>query len=147
MSKDASLTEQSITDLADLYTKLKTRAKADKARAAKEGEMMLENLMCIASGGGLGYLMGQRYAQAEIDAMAENKTGEDLKEAIAEGGQIAGIDLDLLVGAAATAAGMFQLGGKMSGAVRQVGVGGLTAYAARVGHNKGFDGVKNPDPE
>jgi hypothetical protein len=147
MAKDAALSDVSKTELAELYSKLKARAKADKVRAAKEGEQLLEDAMCIAAAGGLGYLMGQRHEAAEIDALKNNKTPEETETLIAESGQIAGIDLDLLVGAAAMAAGMFKLGGKMSDAVRRVGTGGLAAYAARIGNTKGRESASEPVEE
>lgn len=147
MAKDASLTEHSKTELAELYSKLKARAKADKTRAAKEGEQLIEDVMCIAAGGGLGYLMGQRHEAAHIEGTAKGLAGEELETYVAEGGQIAGIDLDLMVGAAATAAGMFKLGGKMSDTVRRIGVGGLTAYAARIGNDKGREAAAAPVEE
>lgn len=145
MAKDAALKDVSKQELAESYSKLKARTKNAQTQAKREGEALVEDVLTIAAAGGLGYLMGQRQADA-AEAWLKSNPGGDLEsegaqEKIAEGGQVAGIDLDLLVGGAAAAAGMFKLGGKMSNTVRKVGIGGLSAYAARVGYEKGEDSV------
>lgn len=147
MAKDAALKDVSKTELAETYSKLKARTKAAQQAAAKESEMMIEDAITVASGGGLGYLMGQRYAEAAQAADADGLTGDERDAAVAEGGQIAGIDLDLLVGGAAAVAGITKLGGKMSNMVRRVGIGALTAYAARVGAQKGHEAAMKSDDE
>ena len=147
MAKDAALKDVSKQELAEAYSKLKARTKNAQMQAKKEGEALVEDVITIASAGGLAYLMGQRHAQAAKDAIADNKTGEDLEKAVAEGGQIAGIDIDLLIGGAATAAGMLKLGGKMSNTVRKIGIGGLSAYAARLGNEKGVESVTEAEEE
>ncbi len=147
MAKDASLKDTSKVELAEAYSKLKTRTKTAQQQAKAEGEALIEDALTVAAGGGLGYLMGQRHAEAEEAALKEGKTGEELEEAIAEGGQVGGIDLDLLVGGAAATAGLLKLGGKMSNTVRKIGIGGLTAYAARIGMEKGKDSVKEAEEE
>lgn len=145
MAKDAALKDASKQELAEAYSKLKARTKSAQIQAKAEGEALVEDVLTIAAGGGLGYLMGQRQAEGAEAARRENKSQEEIDEAAAEGGQIAGIDMDLLIGGAATAAGLFKLGGKMSNTVRKIGVGGLTAYAARIGRDKGEESVKEEE--
>jgi len=147
MAKDAALKDVSKQELAEAYGKLKSRTKNAQMQAKREAELLIEDVLTVAAGGGVGYLMGQRRAEAAEAAVKEGKSGEDLEEAIAEGGQVAGIDLDLMVGGVATAAGMLKLGGKMSNTVRKVGIGALTAYAARVGYEKGEDSVTEAEEE
>ena len=149
MAKEAALKDVSKQELAESYSKLKARTKNAQVQAKREGETLVEDVITIAAGGGLGYLMGQRHADAAEAAIKEGHTvgSEKYNESVAEGGQVGGIDLDLLVGGAAAAAGMFKLGGKMSNTVRKVGIGGLTAYAARVGYEKGEDSVTESDEE
>jgi hypothetical protein len=144
MAKDAALKDVSKQELAEAYSKLKSRTKNAQLQAKREGEALVEDVLTIAAAGGLGYLMGQRHADGAEAALKEGhqEGSEKYNEMVAEAGQIAGgIDLDLLVGGAATAAGMFKLGGKMSNTVRKIGIGGLSAYAARVGYEKGEDSV------
>ncbi len=140
--KDAALKDVSKTELAESYSKLKARTKNAQLTAKKEGEMLIEDALTVAAGGGLGYMMGQRHAEGEETALKEGLSGEELETAIAEAGQVGGIDLDLLVGGGAAAAGLLKLGGKMSNTVRKIGIGGLTAYAARIGREKGIESVK-----
>lgn len=140
-TKDASLKDASKTEIADLYSKLKSRTKSAQMQAKREGEMFVEDALTVASAGGISWLMGQRYATAEAAARAENKSPEDIEAATAEGGQVAGVDLDLMVGGAATVAGMLKLGGRQSNTVRRIGIGALSAYAARMGMDRGHDSV------
>jgi len=137
MAKEAALKDVSKIELAEAYSKLKSRTKNAQMQAKKEGEQLVEDVVTVFASGGLGYLMGQRHEQAAMEGMANGLAGEELETYTAEGGQIAGIDLDLLVGGAAAAAGMFKLAGSSSNIVRKVGIGGLSAYAARVGIDKG----------
>jgi len=149
MAKEAALKDVSKQELAESYFKLKSRTKNAQVQAKREGEALVEDVITIAAGGGLGYIMGQRHADAAEAALKEGHTEGDEKynEAVAAGGQVAGIDLDLLVGGAAAAAGVLKLGGKMSNTVRKVGIGGLTAYAARMGYEKGEDSVTEAEEE
>lgn len=147
MAKEASLKDVSKTELAEQYSRLKARTKSAQATAKKEGEALIEDVVTLASAGGMGYLMGQRHAEAEDAALKEGLSGSDLEEAIADGGQVGGIDLDLLVGGAATAAGVFKLGGKMSNTVRRAGIGALAAYATRMGRDRGIASVKEAEEE
>lgn len=134
MAKEA-VRKPSNQELAESYAKLKARTRNAQLQAKREGEALVEDVITVAAAGGLGMMMGQRLAQGE----KAGKTGDELT---AEA-QMGGIDIDLLVGGAATAAGMFKLGGKMSNTVRKIGIGGLSAYAARVGYEKGQEGVFN----
>lgn len=145
--EDTSVKGSSRAELMDAYSKLKTRTKNAQVQAKREGEALIEDALTIAAGGGLGYLMGQKHAEAEKAALADGLSGEELEKKIAEGGQVGGIDLDLLVGGAAAAAGMLKLGGAMSNTVRKIGIGGLTAYAARLGKQKGEESVKEEKEE
>lgn len=150
MAKDASLKDISKQELADNYSKLKSRTKNAQIQAKREGEAFIEDVLTVAAAGGLGYLMGQRHADGAEQAIKEGHSvgSEKYNEMVAESGQVAGgVDLDLLIGGAATAAGMFKLGGKMSNTVRKVGIGGLSAYAARVGYEKGEDSVTEAEEE
>jgi hypothetical protein len=144
MAKDAALKDVSKQEHAESYSKLKARTKNAQLQAKREGEALVEDVLTIAAAGGLGYLMGQRHAEGAESAEKEGHApgSEKYNEMVDESGQIAGgIDLDLLVGGAATAAGMLKLGGKMSNTVRKIGIGGLSAYAARMGYEKGEDSV------
>jgi len=147
--QDAALKDASKTELAEAYSKLKSRTKTAQVQAKKEGEALVEDALTIAAGGGLGYIMGQRHAEAAATAIGNGDAegSEAYETAVAEGGQIGGFDLDLLVGGAATAAGVLKLGGKMSNTVRKIGIGGLTAYAARMGREKGIESVTEADEE
>lgn len=150
MAKDAALKDISKQELADNYSKLKSRTKNAQIQAKREGEAFIEDVLTVAAAGGLGYLMGQRHADGAEQAIKEGHSvgSEKYNEMVAESGQVAGgVDLDLLIGGAATAAGMFKLGGKMSNTVRKVGIGGLSAYAARVGYEKGEDSVTEAEEE
>ena len=140
-TKDAALKDASKTELAEAYSKLKSRTKNAQLQAKKEGELFVEDALTVASAGGISYLMGQRYANAEDTAKKDGKGGEELEAAIAEGGQVAGVDLDLMVGGAATLAGMMKLGGRQRNTVRRIGIGALAAYASRMGIDKGHDSV------
>jgi len=143
MAKDAALKDVSKQELAEAYSKLKSRTKNAQLQAKREGEALVEDVLTIAAAGGLGYLMGQRTAEGAVDAIkAGHAVGsEKFNEMVTEAGQVAGVDLDLLVGGAATAAGMLKLGGKMSNTVRKIGIGGLAAYATRMGTEKGEESV------
>ncbi len=149
MAKDAALKDVSKQELAESYSKLKARTKNAQTQAKREGEALVEDVLTIAAAGGLGWMMGQRHADAAEAAIKDGHAAgsEKYAELVAEGGQVAGIDLDLLVGGAAAAAGMFKLGGKMSNTVRKVGIGGLSAYAARIGYEKGEDSVTEEDED
>lgn len=145
--EDAALKDVSKTELAEAYSKLKARGKSAQLQAKKEGEALIEDALTLAAAGGLSYLMGQRHEEAKLAAEKEGLSEDKVLEATAEGGQVAGIDLDLLIGGAATAAGLMKLGGKMSNTVRKIGIGGLAAYAARIGRDKGIDSVHEPEEE
>jgi len=50
--------------------------------------------------------------------------------------------MDLAVGGGLAAVGLAKLGGKMSETVRAAGIGALTAWASRTGHEKGMEGAR-----
>ena len=137
------------TEAIEAYSKLRARAKNAQAQAKREGELLIEDLLTVASGAGVGYLMGQRHAQGAEDAISDNHEpgSEAYEEKVADAGQVAGIDLDLIIGGVGTAAGMMKLGGKMSNTVRKVGIGALTSYASRLAYEKGGDSVRDSDEE
>lgn len=129
-SEKANLSQISKTELADAYSKLKNRVQKSQQAAKSESENMIRDAITVASGGALGYYMG----------MMENEAGPGAtEEQVAEKQQVAGVDIDLLVGGAAAAVGLTKMAGKMSDTIRAVGVGGLTAWASRVGHKKGLE--------
>ena len=147
MAKEAALKDVSKAELAEAYSKLKTRTKSAQTSAKKEGEAIIRDAITVASSGGLGYMMGQRHAEGEEEAVKKNLSGEKAEEAIAEAGQVGGIDYDLLVGGAAAAVGLMKLGGKMSDTVRAVGIGGLASWASRMGYEKGEDSVTEAEED
>jgi hypothetical protein len=128
-AKDAKLSQISKTELAEAYSRLKGRISKQAANARSQNEKMISDAITVASGGGLGYYMGKMEQEAGGAAATE--------DALAEKQQLAGVDLDLLVGGVAAAVGLTGMGGKMSDAVRAVGVGALTEWAGRVGYDKG----------
>jgi len=146
-TKEATLKDVSKQELAESLAKLKSRTKNAQVQAKREAELLIEDVLTVASAGGVGYLMGQRHAQGEEDADSGGLTGEDREAKIAEAGQVAGIDLDLMIGGVATAAGMMKLGGKMSNTVRKVGIGALAGYAQRIGYEKGGESVTEAEED
>jgi len=150
MAKDAALKDVSKTELAEAYSKLKTRTKNAQMQAKREGEALVEDVLTIASAGLLGNQMGVRRATAHEEAIKSGlqEGTEKYNDAVAEGGHlVGGIDMDLFIGGAATAIGMMKLGGNMSNTVRKVGIGGLAAYAARIGYEKGEESVEEESRE
>lgn len=121
-------------ELADAYAKLKTRTKGAQETAKKQGEELIRDAITVASGGALGYYMGMMEGDADL---SKATTEEEEDDAIAEAQQIAGIDIDLLVGGGAAAAGLMKLGGKMSDTLRAVGVGALAEWAGRTAYVSG----------
>ncbi len=133
----AEAKEVSKKELAEAYAKLKARGKNAQEVAKKQGEELIRDAITVASGGALGYYMGMM--EGEADTAGKEPGTEEYDEAVAENQQVAGIDLDLLVGGAAAAAGLMKLGGKMSDTLRAVGVGALTEWAGRTAYESGFD--------
>jgi len=123
------LANVSKTELAEAYTKLKSRTQKAQDAAKKEGEALIEDALTIGAGAGLQYYMGMLEAQADSDSEEDIKAKQ----------QVMGLDIDLVVGGAATVAGMMKLGGKMSDTVRAVGVGALTSYAGRMAYEAGLE--------
>ena len=134
MAEKTKLSQVSKTELADAYGKLKAKGQKKAQVARAESEQMITDAITVASGGGLGYYMGMMEAEAGPGATAEQ---------VADKQQIAGVDIDLLVGGAAAAVAITGMGGKMGPTVRAVGVGGLTAWASRVGAEKGREAQAN----
>lgn len=120
------LSNVSKTEIAESYSKLKGRIQKAQTVARSENEAMIRDAITVASAGGLGFYMGKMEAE-----------GGSVEEIVARQ-QIAGIDIDLLVGGAAAAIGLTKMGGKMSDTVRAVGIGGLCSWASRYGHEKGL---------
>lgn len=128
-------------ELAEAYAKLQARTKNAQNVAKKQGEELIRDAITVASGGALGYYMGMMEAEAGAEGMSD----EDAEAAIAEQQQIAGIDIDLLVGGAAAAAGLMKLGGKMSDTIRAVGVGALAEWAGRTAYDSGLESAKEEE--
>ena len=61
--------------------------------------------------------------------------------------QMAGMDIDLLVGGAAAVAGLTKMGGKMSDTIRAVGIGALTEWAGRTFYESGFEKALEAEEE
>ena len=131
-------------ELAEAYAKLKTRTKGAQEASKKQGEEIIRDAITVASGGALGYYMGMMEAEADL---SKATTDDEISEAIAESQQIAGIDIDLLVGGAAAAAGLMKLGGKMSDTLRAIGVGGLAEWAGRTAYESGVESGKEEEEE
>lgn len=121
---DNKLSELSKKELAEAVAKLKGRQQRATRAAREEGESLVRDAITVATAGGLGYYMGMQEKDSPGDETAI---------------QVAGIDMDLLVGGAAAAAGLMKLGGKMSDTLRAVGIGGLSSYASRLGHDKALE--------
>ncbi len=129
MAKEASLADISKKELAEQYASLKRRMDKTRKQARDEGEDLIRDVITVGTGFGTGWWMGKKYAEAGGDMASE----DDLKKHQ----QIAGIDMDLAIGGGLAAVGLMKLGGKMSDTVRAAGVGALTAWSARAGHEMG----------
>ena len=129
MAKEAALKDVSKQELAEAYSKLKARTRNAQVVAKKEGEALISDALTVGTGWGVGYVMGQRVADVD-------PTDED---AMAEAQQMAGIDIDLLIGGSAAVIGLMKLGGKQSDAVRAIGIGALAEWAGRLGYEQGVE--------
>ena len=128
----AALKDISKTEIAEAYGKLKIRDKKRRQAAKAETEALIEDLVVVGSGIGMGWLMGMRVADADLNITAEQAAAGDTAESrIKEKTQVAGIDLDLLVSLGAAGVGLTKYGGGMSGFARSVGIGGLTSWGSR----------------
>lgn len=134
-------------ELADMYAKLKVRTKGAQEASKKQGEELIKDAITVGSGGLLGYYMGSMAGEAETDKDWAAADDEKQEEILAEYQQIAGLDIDLLVGGAAAAAGLLKMGGKMSDTVRAVGIGALTEWAGRTFYENGYDKAKETEEE
>ena len=124
-------------ELMDAYSKLKTRTKRTNEIARKEGEAMMNNLITVGAGGLSGWYLG-----GEMKKASKGKTGAALAKAQKNAGKISGVDIDLIVGGGALAAGMMKWGGKFSPTMSAIGTGVLGGYAFRRGYAAGVE-VKN----
>ena len=151
MAKGTELKDVPKAELAEAYSKLKSRTKGAQEASKKEGEALVRDAITIASGGALGYYMGMMHGDAESDkdytAAAAAGDTDKMEELLADAQQMAGIDLDLLVGGAAAVAGLMKLGGKMSDTVRAVGVGALAEWAGRTAYNSGHESALEEDED
>jgi len=149
MANTPAKSKPTYTELADMYNRVKTREKKAKSAAKAEGERMVEDVITLASAGGLSYLMGQKHAEGEEAAVAAGlqRNTQEFDEKVDETAQLAGVDMDVLIGGACTAVGMMGMAGNMSGTVRKIGIGGLAAAAGRIGYDKGGESVTEKDEE
>lgn len=122
-----ALKDVSKTELAEAYSKLKSRTTRANQIAKQEGEALVRDALTVGSAAGLGLLMGYM-AKGETDPTK-----------IKEAQQVAGFDIDLVVGGAAAAIGLMKYGGKMSDTMRAVGVGGLCSWASRAAEAAGAE--------
>jgi len=131
MAKEASLADISKKELAEQYASLKRRMDKSRKQARDEGETLIRDVITVGSGAGVGYLMGSKAASVGGAAAGE--------EELAAAQQVAGVDLDLMIGGGLAAVGLMKLGGKMSDTVRAAGIGALTSWASRLAHEKGLE--------
>ena len=121
-------------ELMDAYGKLKTRTKRANDVAKKEGEAMMNNLITVASAGGIGWYIGDATKKA-----IKGKVGLDAQiKAAKKATQVSGVDVDLLIGGGTLAAGMMKWGGKFSPTLSAIGTGVLSGYAYRRGREAGI---------
>jgi len=118
--KKADLSSISKSELAEVVARYKARDKKSRAKAKQATEQLTADLVTVGSGAAMGYLMGYRVANAEA--------GEGKLE---EATQLVGVDYDLAISGAVAALGLTGMAGGMSDFLRNVGIGGLTAYAGR----------------
>jgi hypothetical protein len=104
----------------DAYARLKNKAKRANEVAKRESEAMMRNLVTVGAGGLMGWYLGD----------AEKKGGVAATK-------VQDIDIDLIVGGGALAAGMMKWGGKFSETLSAIGTGVLTQYIGRMGYDKG----------
>jgi len=117
--KKADLSSISKTELADVVARYKARDKKSREKAKRATEQFTSDLVVVGSGAAMGYLMGRQVVEG-------TKKG-DLEKAT----QLVGVDYDLAIAGAAAAVGLTGMAGGMSDFLRNVGIGGLTAYAGR----------------
>ncbi len=131
-------------ELAEAYAKLKARGKSAQEAGKKQGEELIRDAITVASGGALGYYMGMMEGEADL---SKATTPDEEAEAVAENQQVAGIDLDLLIGGVAAGAGLTKMGGKMSDTLRAIGVGALTEWAGRTAYDSGVESAVEDEEE
>ena len=91
--KDATLKDITKNELAEQYTKLKARTSKAAVVAKREGESLVEDVIVIATAGGLSYMMGGYHQDAGEAAVKDGHAEgtEKWEDAVAEGGQIVGV--------------------------------------------------------
>jgi len=140
----AEAKEATKKELAEAYAKLKVRTKNAQEVSKKQGEELIRDAITVASGGALGYYMGMMEGEAgDLSGMSDDEAAE----ALAKTQQVAGIDIDLLVGGGAAAAGLMKLGGKMSDTLRAIGVGALAEWAGRTAYDSGVESAAEEEEE
>jgi len=106
----------------DAYARLKTKAKRANEIAKSESEGMMRNLVTVGSGSLMGWYLG--------DLAKKNPSDVEGSQ------QVQGVDIDLIVGGGALAAGMMKWGGKFSETLSAIGTGVLTQYGGRMLYEK-----------
>lgn len=127
MAKPA-LKDVSKTELAEAYSKLKSRTEKASRLAKEEGEKMLHDVVTLGAAGGAAFGMGSLVKDMD-------PSSEEAKEA----SQFMGVDYDLLGGAALMGMGLFKVAGKSSDLLRSAGVGVLSQYLGRVAFKAGHE--------
>jgi len=117
--KKADLSSISKTELAEVVARYKARDKKSREKAKRATEQLTSDLVVVGSGAAMGYLMGRQVVQGTKEGDLEKAT------------QLVGVDYDLAIAGAAAAVGLTGMAGGMSDFLRNVGIGGLTAYAGR----------------
>lgn len=128
-------------ELMDAYSKLKTRTKRTNEIARKEGEAMMNNLITVGATGLSGWYLGGEMKKS-IKAAASISDPKKKLAKLKASGKVSGVDIDLIVGGGALAAGMMKWGGKFSPTMSAIGTGVLGGYAFRRGYAAGIE-VKN----
>jgi len=111
-------------ELEDAYVRLKSKSKRANEIARAEGEGMMRNLVTIGSAGAMGWYLGGAGKGLKDDAFTASQ-------------QVSGIDIDLIVGGGALAAGLMKWGGKFSDTLSAIGSGALSGYAYKRGEKMG----------
>lgn len=129
--KKADLGSVSKSELAEVISRYKARDKKARDKAKRATEQLTSDLVVVGSGAAMGYLMGMQVVKGTKDGDLEKAT------------QLVGIDYDLAIAGGAAALGLTGMAGGMSDFLRNVGIGGLTAYAGR----RAFFGAIEADEE
>jgi hypothetical protein len=114
MATPAKLSDVSKKELAEAYARLKQKTKRANEVAKAKTESMMNNLITVGSGFGMGWYIG-----------SQEKNNASTK--------ISDIDVDLIVGGVALAASMMDWGGKYNETLASVGSGVLASWGGRYG--------------